>query len=113
MPTPPAPPAPPSLPAACTECLSTTQLAAPGSAASQIPYSMARSATGQLRIDYGTASSVITNPASGKTILLDHIKQEARIIPTPPSVTPPQLTPPGIPGIPGAPVPPPTSMGAV
>lgn len=89
------------------------QLAAPGSPPSQLPYSMARSATGQLRIDYGTASSVITNPASGKTILLDHIKQEARIIPTPPSVTPPQLTPPGIPGMPGAPVPPPTSMGQV
>ena len=66
-----------------------------------------------MRIDYGTASSIITNPASAKMIILDHVKQEVRIIPIPPSITPPQLTPPGIPGMPGAPVPPPTSMGAV
>ncbi len=73
---------------------------------------MARSAAGQMRIDYG-ASSVITNPASGKTILLDHLKQEARVIPTPPTVTPPQFTPPGMPGMPGAPTMPTSPAGAV
>ena len=72
---------------------------------------MARSAAGQLRIDYG-ATSVITNPASGVTLLLDHAKQEFRAIPAPPGVTPPQLKPPAIPGMPGAP-PIPTSQNAV
>lgn len=106
-------PKPPSLPAACTECTTTLQLAAPGSVPSQIPYSMARSAAGQLRIDYGTASSVITNPVSGVTILLDHVKMEARTIPTPPGMPAPQLAPPGMPGMPGAPIPPTTPAMAV
>jgi len=74
---------------------------------------MARSASGQTRIDYGTASSVITNPASGKTILLDHVKQEVRVIPTPPTIAPPQFAPPGMPGMPAAPVPPATPATSV
>lgn len=99
------PPKPPSLPGACTECTSTLQLAAPGSTPTQIGYSMARSATGQMRVDYG-ATSVITNPATGVTLLLDHAKQEVRAIPTPPGMAPPQLTPPGIAGMPAPPTPP-------
>jgi len=105
-------PKPPPLPAACTECTSTLQLAAPGSPPSQIPYNMARSATGQMRIDYGT-TSVITNPATGMTTLLDHAKMEARTIPTPPGVAAPQLAPPGMPGMPGAPTPPATPATSV
>ena len=60
---------------------------------------MARSASGQMRVDYG-ATSVITNPATGVTLLLDHAKQQVRAIPTPPGMTPPQVTPPGVPGMP-------------
>jgi len=63
---------------------------------------MSRSAAGQMRIDYD-ATSVITNPASGVTLFIDHAKQEFRAIPTPPGVGAPQLTPPGMPGMPGAP----------
>jgi len=80
------------------------QLAAPGSAAAQIPYKLARSASGQLRIDYGN-TSVITNPTAKEMLLLDHVKQEFRKIPIPPSASAPPLTPPGMPGMPGAPVP--------
>lgn len=98
--TPPKPPAPPPLPAACTECTSTLQQAAPGSVPSQIAYKMSRSASGQVRVDYG-ATSVITNPASGEMLLIDHAKQEFRSIPTPPGVASPQLTPPGMPGVAG------------
>lgn len=99
------PPKPPSLPAASTECTNTIQLAAPGSVPSQISYKMARSADGQTRVDYG-ATSVISNPATGVTLLLDHAKQEVRAIPTPPGLTPPQLTSPGLPGMPAPPTPP-------
>jgi len=73
---------------------------------------MARSATGQIRIDYGP-TSVITNPSSGVTLLLDHVKKEVRAIPTPPGLTPPQEKPPAIPGMPGAPAIPTTPATAV
>jgi hypothetical protein len=67
---------------------------------------MSRSADGKVRIDYPT-TSVITNPASGQTLLLDHVKKEVQAIPLPAAV-PPQLTPPQLkpPGMPGAPTPP-------
>jgi hypothetical protein len=97
--TPPPPPNP--LPAACAECTTTLQLAAPGRVPAQIAFKMARSITGQMRIDYGP-TSVISNPAAGVMQLLDHIKKEVRTIPLPPSVAPPALKPPAIPGIPGA-----------
>ena len=69
---------------------------------------MARSASGQLRINYGTMSSVIINPASGVTLLLDHVKMEVTAIPAPPGMTPPQLKPPAMPGMPVPPTPPAT-----
>ena len=50
---------------------------------------------------------VITNPVAQHAIILDHIKQEARVIPIPPMQPmpkPPQL---GMPGPPGTPTPPP------
>lgn len=53
-----------------------------------------------MRVDYG-ATSVITNPASGVTLLIDHAKQEFRSIATPPGMQPPPLTPPGMAGMPG------------
>lgn len=72
---------------------------------------MSRSATGQTRFDYGN-TSVITNPASGETVLLDHIKQEVRVIPPSAGLTPPQMAIPGMPGMPGA-APPTTPAMAV
>lgn len=63
-----------------------------------------------MRIDYGN-TSVITNPAAQRAILLDHIKQEARVIPIPQMPQTPKLPQAGTPGIPGAPTPPP--MNAV
>jgi len=68
---------------------------------------MARSITGQIRIDYAL-TSVITNPAAGVALLLDHVKKEVLQIKLP-AVTPPGLIPPAIPGMPGAPVPPPAA----
>lgn len=66
-------------------------------------YKMSRSADGKMRIDYGT-TSVITNPASGQMLLLDHLKKEVRAIPvTPP--TPPKLAAPQV-QIPGMTTPP-------
>lgn len=53
-----------------------------------------------MRLDTPTAS-VISNPATQKTILLDHLKKEAIVIPTPPSAAPP--SPPGGPSPAGAP----------
>jgi len=65
---------------------------------------MARSATGQMRIDYGN-TSVITNPAQQKMLLLDHLKKEVRAIPMPAAPSP-QAALPKVPGMPGAPTPP-------
>jgi hypothetical protein len=98
-PTPPVP----QLPPACSECTTTLQLAKPGSLAQKIPFKMSRSANGQLRIDYG-ATSVITNPATQQTLILDHIKKEVRAIPLPALASP--LALPKVPGMPGAPTPP-------
>lgn len=46
---------------------------------------MLRSSDGKYRLDT-PSSSVITDPASQKTIILDHVKKEAMIIPAAPSV---------------------------
>ncbi len=68
---------------------------------------MARSAAGQTRLDFGN-QSVISNPASGETIVLNHLKKEAISFPTPKA--PPGALPaiPGFsaPAAPGAPQPP-------
>ena len=72
-------------------------------------YSLLRSMDGKLRIDYGNLS-VISNPAAGLTIALDHLKLEARIIPMPPGI--PQA--PRLPGVPQMPALPevPADIGA-
>ena len=45
---------------------------------------MWKSSDGKFRLDTPT-SSIISDPASQKTILLDHLKKEAIILPTPPA----------------------------
>jgi hypothetical protein len=86
-------------------------LAAPGSLPAQIAYKMARSITGQLRIDYAL-TSVIINPAAGVALLLNHVKKEVLQIVLP-AVTPPVLPPLAIPGMPAPPVPPAAAMVAI
>ncbi|HEY2018321.1 MAG TPA: hypothetical protein VGH38_32675, partial [Bryobacteraceae bacterium] len=78
--------------------------AAPGSLPQQSPSQMTRSADGKMRIDFGN-TSMITDPASQKTIVLDHLKKEAMTLPMPQA---PQLTPPALPSgaMPSAGVPP-------
>src|ERR1700687_5915096 len=89
-------PAPP-LPAACADCITTMQLAQPGALPKQSPSQMFRSLDGKMRVDTG-ATSVITDPASQKALVLDHIKKAARIVPIPQA---PQI--PGMPGMPQLP----------
>jgi hypothetical protein len=69
------PPKPPS----CSECA--TKAEAPeGSATAQSSSRMWRSSSGSMRTDTA-GSSIISNPAAQKAILLDHLKKEATIIP--------------------------------
>jgi hypothetical protein len=63
---------------------------------------MWRSSDGKTRIDL-PQTSVISDPASQHTIVLDHLKKEASIIPMAPPGAPPL---PGAPGAPTAPTPP-------
>ncbi len=73
-------------------------------------FKMARSITGQMRIDYGP-TSVIINPATQVIQLLDHVKLEVRSLPMVAAVAAPALKLPAIPGMPGAPpLPPPPAM---
>src|ERR1700730_17317695 len=76
------PPAPPS----CSECASKTQPAG-GGQPSQSASRMWRSGDGKTRIDTPT-TSVISDPASQHTIVLDHVKKEATVIPMPPPGSP-------------------------
>jgi len=48
--------------------------------AKQIPFKLFRSSDGKTHVDQGN-QSVITDPAAGKAILLDHVKKEAQIFP--------------------------------
>lgn len=64
---------------------------------------MWRSSTGKMRIDTPSAS-IISSPADQKTILLDHLKKEAMVIPMPPaSGTAPSGSPKMPSGAPSAP----------
>lgn len=78
------------------------QSATPGSLPQVSPSSMLRSADGKMRIDFGN-TSMITDPAAQKAIVLDHLKKEALTVPMPQG---PQVTPPGLPAFPNSPVPP-------
>lgn len=85
------------------------QLAAPGAPPSQSASSLLRASDGKMRMDYGN-TSVITNPVTQQAILLDHIKQTARIIPIPQMPQMPKIPQIGMPGPPGAPTPPPMNV---
>src|SRR3954465_8490964 len=74
-------PTPPPSPPFCSDCATKTQ-AAGGGASTQSASRMWRSSDGKFRLDTPT-SSVISDPASQQAILLDHVKKEATIIPTP------------------------------
>lgn len=97
----------PSVPAVTAEYVSAVQPAAAGGAAASAPqatsYRLFRAADGNTRVDTGNLS-IINLPAAGKTITLDHLKQEARIsqaTPQMPQSPAPQM--PGVPGMPGMP----------
>lgn len=75
----------------------------------QSVYRFSRAADGKTRVDAGNRS-VISNPATRQTILLDHVKKTATIQTTPPPVPPlpgmpqmPQFAPPGLPAAPKPP----------
>jgi hypothetical protein len=103
---------PPSLPPGSADCQTTLHLAqppAPGAPATPpAPWKMVRAPDGQTRLDFAN-QSVISNPATGETTVLDHLKKEATVFPAP---KPPVGAPPAIPGMPAMPsvpgAPPPT-----
>ena len=76
-------PTPPPAPPFCSDCATKTQPAG-GGAPTQSASRMWRSSDGKFRLDT-PSTSVIADPASQHTILLDHVKKEATIVPTPPA----------------------------
>jgi hypothetical protein len=84
---------PESLPAAIGQCVTTLKPAQGGVDPQQTATKVYRSIDGRTRFDSGT-TSVITDPAKQQTIILDHLKKEASIIPMMP-------TPPAAPQVPG------------
>jgi hypothetical protein len=95
----------PSLPPACANCVETIQYAVPGAPPLQIPSQQFRSLEGKLRLDTGT-TSLITDPATGERILLDHLALEARILT-------PAVQIPGTPAAPAIPSLPPAALAAI
>jgi len=93
--------------AASAECIETTQPAQLGAVALASLLRRFQAADGRLRVDFG-AISMITNPATGERILLDHLAQLARILPVAPAlaglagmpVVPGLPAAPGLPGVP-------------
>lgn len=82
---------PPPTPPSCSECASKTQPAA-GGAPTQSASRMWRSGDGKTRIDT-PQSSIISDPVSQQTIVLDHVKKEASVIPmAPPGAAAPQAS---------------------
>jgi hypothetical protein len=82
------------------------QSAQPGSVPQKFAYKMSRSGDGKMRIDYGDRS-VITDPVTEQTLVLDHVKKEVRAIPTPPAAPAAPAAPKlQVPGKPAAPAPP-------
>jgi hypothetical protein len=94
-----------------SDCVTTTQLAQSGPSPAEAAHQLTRSGDGKMRVDTGNIS-VITDPASQHTILLDHVKKEATSLSTPQMPQPPgmqmpgmpQIAPPGLPaGVPALP----------
>jgi hypothetical protein len=74
-------PTPPPAPPFCSDCGTKTQPSG-GGAPTQSASRMWRSSDGKFRLDT-PSTSVINDPKSQQTILLDHLKKEATIIPMP------------------------------
>ena len=91
------PTSPPGLPF-CSDCATKTQPAG-GGAPTQSASRMWRSSDGKFRLDT-PSTSVITDPTSKRTILLDHLKKEATIVPMPATAS--GIAPPGSPQVPAA-----------
>ncbi len=111
------PPKPPALPPLTAEFTSVLQPAKPGSPPAQSASSLLRAGDGKTRVDSGT-TSLISNPATGETTLLDHVKKTATIQmpapPAPPSAAMPKLpglAPPPMPAAPTPPAPPSQDLG--
>ena len=83
------------MPPATGQCVTTLQPSQPGAPPQQSASQVFRGSDGKTRVDSGD-TSVITDPSTGKSIVLDHVTKQARIIPMPPSV-------PGMPGVPQMP----------
>jgi hypothetical protein len=88
--------------AACAECIETTQHAQLGAQPQQSLLQRFRAADGKLRIDFG-AISIISDPATGERILLDHLAQQARILMDEVHLPSESLNIPGLPNVPGPP----------
>lgn len=91
-------PTPPPAPPFCSDCATKTQPTG-GGAPSQSASRMWRSSDGKFRLDT-PSTSVINDPSSQQTILLDHLKKEATILPM--SAAVPGSTMPGAPKVPAA-----------
>src|ERR1035438_7323652 len=99
--TPPAPPT--AAPPITAEYATALQPAEPNSTPVQSAFRFCRGAGGQTRVDSGN-TSVISNPAAGQTILLDHVKKTATVQQAPPPPPLPGAPPaPALPGAPAAP----------
>src|SRR5215469_8476236 len=72
-------PTPPPAPPFCSDCSTKTQSSG-GGPPTQSASRMWRSSDGKFRLDT-PSTSVITDPTSQQTILLDHAKKEATIVP--------------------------------
>jgi len=88
---------------ATAEYMSTLQPSAAGTP-KQTAYRLFRSSDGKTRVDTGSVS-VIHDPTVGRSILLDHVKKEARVS----APAPPQI--PGMPAMPQMPGMPPMPAG--
>jgi hypothetical protein len=104
-----APIPPPAFPPVTAEYASTLQAAGTKGPPIQSAYRFARAADGKTRVDSGN-TSVISNPITAQTILLDHAKKTATIqpgpFPAPPAAAPPpmpHLAPPAMPKLPALP----------
>ena len=88
-----------SLPPASAE-YETAMHSAPGEMEKIHKWKMFRSSKGQTHLDFGK-SALISHPGSKQSILLDHLKREAHILPAPASPkapAAPHLMPPALPG---------------
>jgi hypothetical protein len=76
------------------DCFTYLKKAEGGENPAPMPMKLMRSREGKMRIDQGDRS-VITDPAKRQTIVLDHVKKEAMVLPI--------VDPPAIPSAPGMP----------